>query len=69
MLVSVINLKIKVSNLNGSAPANNESAIVFPTQAAGVHVGPQTDVVPQHICDPLFGAEVVDFDSLKESKI
>lgn len=61
-----MNLNRQVANLNGSPPANNESGVVFPTQAAWVHVRPQTDIVPQHICDPLFCADVIDFNSLKQ---
>lgn len=53
------------ANLNGSTPANNESGVVFPAQTARVHVGPQAHIVPQHICDPLFCAEVIYFNSLK----
>lgn len=54
------------ADLDGSSPADDESSIVFPAQAAGVHVGPQTHVIPQHIGDPLLGAEVIDFYSLEK---
>lgn len=43
-----------MTNLNGSPPANNESGVVLPTQAAWVHVWPKMHIVPQHICDALF---------------
>lgn len=60
-----MNLNRRVVNLNGSPPADDESGVVFPTQAAWVHVRPQTDIVPQHICDPLFCTDVIDFNALK----
>ena len=59
-----MNLNSEAANLDGRPPANNQSGVVFPTQAAGVHVRPQTDIVTQHVCDPLFCADIVDFDSL-----
>lgn len=59
----------KGANLNGHPPANNEGGVVFPTQAAWVHVRPQTDVVPQHIGDPLFCTDIIDFNSLNETKV
>lgn len=64
-----MNLSRKAANLNGSAPANDESGVVFPTQAAWVHVRPQTDIVPQHISDPLFCTDIIDFNSLNESRL
>lgn len=57
----------KGANLNGHPPANDEGGVVFPAQAAGVHVRPQTDVVPQHIGDPLFCTDIIDFNSLKQT--
>lgn len=69
--VSVITnyLNRSFANLNGSAPADNKSDVVFPTQAAWVHVWPQTDIVPQDVCDALFSADIIDFNSLKEVKL
>lgn len=58
----------KASDLDGSAPADDESAVVLPTQATGVHVRPQTHVIPQHVCDPLFRTDVIDFNSLKDTR-
>lgn len=57
----------RIANLNGRTPTNNEGGVVFPTQAAWVHVGPQTDVIPQHIGNPLFCADVIDFNPLKQT--
>lgn len=57
------------TNLDRRPPANNEGGVVFPTQAAGVHVRPQVGVVPQHVGDPLLGAEVVDFNPLIETAL
>lgn len=56
------------ADLDGITPAHNERGVVFPTQAAGVHVRPQTHVIPQHVGDPLLCAEVIDFYSLGEKK-
>lgn len=64
----LLNLNRKGANLNGSPPANYESGVVFPTQAAWVHVGPQTDIIPQHICDPLFCTDIIYFNSLKKNQ-
>lgn len=55
------------SDLDRRPPANNEGGVVLPAQAAGVHVGPQVGVVPQHVGDPLLGAEVVDFNPLTQT--
>lgn len=56
------------ANLNGRTPADNESGVVLPAQAARVHVGPQTHIIPQHIGDPLLCADVIYFYSLKVNK-
>lgn len=63
-----MNSNRKAANLDWSPPANNESGVVFPTQAAWVHVRPQADVVPQDVCNPLFCADIVDFNSLKRNQ-
>lgn len=57
-----------MTNLNGSPPANNESGVVFPTQAAWVHVWPKMHIVPQNICDALFWTDIIDFNPLKDNK-
>lgn len=57
------------SNLDRCPPANNEGGVVFPAQAAGVHVRPQVGVVPQHVGDPLLSAEVVDFNPLIQTTL
>lgn len=58
-----------MTNLDRSPPANNESSVVFPTQATGVHVRPQVGVVPQHGGNPLSCTDVVDFNSLTETEL
>lgn len=58
----------KKAHFNGCSPANNESGVVFPTQAARIHVRPQADIVAQHICNSLFCADVIDFNALRETK-
>lgn len=58
----------RAADLDGGPPAHDQSGVVLPAQAAGIHVGPQADVVPQHVGDPLLCADVVDFNPLTENK-
>lgn len=57
--------KKRANNLDRCPPAHNEGGVVLPAQAARIHVRPQVSVVPQHVGDPLLGAEVVDFNPLQ----
>lgn len=52
------------AHLDRRAPADDQCSVVFPAQTAGVHVRPQTGVVPQHVGDALFSADVIDFHTL-----
>lgn len=64
---SSVSNQLKMTNLNGSPPADNESGVVLPTQAAWVHVWPKMHIVPHHICDALFWIDVIDFNPLKDN--
>lgn len=56
------------TDLDRRAPADDQSSVVFPAQTAGVHVRPQTGVVPQNISDALLSADVIDFHTLTHIK-
>lgn len=56
------------THLDRRAPADDQCSVVFPAKTTGVHIRPQTGVVPQHVGDALFGADVIDFHTLCQKK-